>query len=198
MENELHVWNVTESLLESRVVKVYGQIDTKVAHEVTSLLDVLSNDDPSAVIKLEICTPGGSVLDGLAIVDKIREIPNPVVAFNTGHCASMGTAICAACDYAYGSENAQFMIHEISSGTEGKFREMKNAVAFDERLNKRLIGIIAKKCKKTYDEVMKDAQYDNWMSSYEAKEYGLIDEITPTPKKNMKGLEEFKKQLKKQ
>ena len=156
-------------LTEANVIKVYGEVDTKLAYEVTSLLDVLSNNDPSAVIKLEICSPGGSVLDGLAIVDKIREIPNPVIAFNTGICASMGTAICAACDYAYGSENTQFMIHEMSSGCKGKFRDMKNTIKFDESLNKRLMGIIASKCKKTVEKIMDDAVYDNWMSAEEAK-----------------------------
>lgn len=195
-ETKLNVWNVTEQLLRSRVIKIYSKIDEAVASQVTSLLDVLSNDDPSAVIKLEICTPGGSVLDGLAIVDKIQEIPNPVIAFNTGHSASMGTAICAACDYAYGSENASFMIHEMSSGMQGKFRDLKTQMEFDEKLNNCLMGIIAKKCGKTVDEIMADAVRDNWMTAKEALEYGLIDAITPKPKKNKKALNDFIKSLK--
>jgi len=197
MEEKLNVWNVTEQLLQAKVIKIYGEINTKIAEEVTSLLDVLSSDDPNSVIKLEVCTPGGSVLDGLAIVDKIQEIPNPVIAFNTGYSCSMGTAICAACDYAFGSKDCSFMIHEMSSGIQGKFRDMKNQMKFDEQLNQRLMSLIGKKCKKTVDEIMNDAVYDHWMTADEALEYGLIDAITPTAKKNLKTMKDFIKQLNK-
>lgn len=196
MEQELHVWNVTEQLLQNRVVKIYGEIDTRIVHEATSLLDVLSNDDPTAVIKIELATPGGSVLDGLGLCDKIREIPNPVICFCTGYSASMGTAISSCCDYVYGSETASFMIHEMSTGLQGKFRELKNQMKFDEELNHRLMEIIAKKCKKTVDQVMKDAVYDHWMNSKEALEYGLIDAITPHPKKDLTAMNEFIKNYK--
>ena len=194
MEQQLHVWNVTETLLESRVIKIYGEIDTKLAHEVTSLLDVLSNDDPNTPIKLEICSPGGSVLDGLAIVDKIRSIKNPVIAFNTGYCASMATVISSVCDYAYGTENSSFLIHEVSSGCQGKLATQVDDIEFNKSLNKQILTIIASKCGKTYDELYDRFKYrDIWMSAKEALEYGLIDEISKTPKKNSKALAEFKK-----
>lgn len=196
MEQELHVWNVTEQLLESRVVKIYGEIDNRIAHEVTSLLDVLSNDDPTAVIKVELCTPGGSVLDGAAICSKIKEIPNPVVCFCTGYSASMGTAISSCCDYVYGSKTASFMIHEMSTGVQGKFRELKNQMKFDEQLNEQLMSIIAEKCKKTTKQIMDDAVYDHWMTAEEALKYGLIDAITPYAKKDTKALDEFVKNFK--
>lgn len=195
-EQKLHVWNVTEQLLSSRVVKIYGEINTQVAYDVTSLLDVLNNDNPSAPIKLEINTPGGSVLDGLAIVDKIKTISAPVIAFNTGVCASMGTVICAACDYAFGMPNCQFMIHEISSGTQGKFRDMKNSLAFDEALNRRTMSIVAAKCGKTFDDIMNDAIYDKWMSADEALEYHLIDKICNNSEKDQKVLKTFLKSYK--
>lgn len=193
-ETKLNVWNVTEQLLKSRVIKIYEEIDAKVAHEVTALLDVLSNDDPNAPIKLEICCPGGSVLDGFAIVDKIRSIKNPVIAFNTGYCASMATVISSVCDYAYGSENSSFLIHEVSSGCQGKLATQVDDIEFNKALNKRVLSIVAAKCGKTYDEVYDKFKYrDIWMSAEEALEYGLIDEVTKTPKKNSKALAEFRK-----
>ena len=196
MEQELHVWNVTEQLLQNRVVKIYGEIDNKLATEVTALLDVLSYDDAETPIKLELCGPGGSVLDGLAICSKIKEIPNPVVAFCTGYCASMYTAIMACCDYVYASEFASIMIHEMSSGVQGKFRELKNQIKFDEDLNTRLMEIIGKKCNKPADQIMADAVYDHWMTAKEAIEYGLVDAITPYAKKDEKSLNEFIKLIK--
>ncbi len=197
-ETKLNVWNIEEQLLQSRIVKVVGEINTQLANRVTSYLDVLANDDPNAIIKLEICSGGGSVLDGFAIVDKIREIPNPVVAFNTGLCASMATIISSVCDYAYGSINAQFMIHELASGVEGKFRVLKNSVEFDEKLNKRLFAILSKKTGKTEDELMQIATYDFWMNSEEALAFGLIDAIRQPVKKNDKALKEFIEALNKE
>lgn len=195
---KLNVWNIEEQLLQSRIIKIDGEINTQMAQRVTSFLDVLANDDPNAVIKLEICSGGGSVLDGFAIVDKIREIPNPVVAFNTGICASMATIISSVCDYAYGSVNAQFMIHEIASGMEGKFRVMKNQLDFNERLNKRLFKILTEKTKKSEEELMKMATYDYWMDANEALDFGLIDAIRMPVKKNTKALEDFVKELNKE
>ncbi len=64
-ETKLNVWNIEEQLLQSRIIKIDGEINTQMAQRVTSFLDVLANDDPNAVIKLEICSGGGSVLDGL-------------------------------------------------------------------------------------------------------------------------------------
>lgn len=197
-ETKLNVWNIEEQLLQSRIIKIDGEINTQMAQRVTSFLDVLANDDPNAVIKLEICSGGGSVLDGFAIVDKIREIPNPVVAFNTGLCASMATIISSVCDYAYGSVNAQFMIHELATGVEGKFRVLKNSIEFDEKLNKRLFAILSAKTGKTEEELMKIATYDFWMNSDEALEFGLIDAIRKPVKKNTKVLEEFVKELNKE
>lgn len=194
-ERELHVWNVTEKLLSSRLIKIYDDISMPLAKEVCALLDVLSNDDPNEPIKLEICSPGGDVLAGLAICDKIKQIPNPVIAFNNGMCASMGTVISSCCDYAYGSEDSYFMVHEISSGAEGKFRDMKNSVEFDETLNKKTMGIIAEKCHKTYDQIMADVVRDKWMSASDAVAYGLIDAITPNSKKSKKDLDAFVKNM---
>lgn len=199
MNNEMHlnVWNVTEKLCEGRVIKIYGQINTQVALEVTSLLDVLSSDDQAAPIKLEICTPGGSVLDGNAIVDKILEIPNPVIGYIKGYAASMGTAIAAACDYVFISKNAYTMIHELSSGTEGKFRVMKAAVDFDEKLNKKLMTFIGKKChNRSYEEIMEIAQQDFWQDAEETVAFGLADAIAPEAKKNNKSLQEYLKENK--
>lgn len=197
-ENKLNVWNIEEQLLQARIIKIDGEINTAMAQRVTSYLDVLANDDPNAIIKLEICSGGGSVLDGFAIVDKIREIPNPVVAFNTGLCASMATIISSVCDYAYGSENAQFMIHELASGVEGKFRVLKNSIEFDEKLNKRLFAILTKKTGKTEEELMSIATYDFWMNSEEALKFGLIDAIRKPAKKNNKLLDDFIKELDKE
>ena len=196
-EQQLNVWNITEQLTKARVIKLYGQVDNKMAHEVCAILDVLENDAPGEPIKLEICSPGGSVLDGLAICDKIREISSPVIAFNTGYSASMGTAISSACDLAYVSENSYMMIHELSSGTEGKFRDMKSAVEFDEKLNKHLMGMIAKRCGKTYEEIMADTVQDRWMSAEECVKYGLVDGITPAAKKPTETIKKFKKKLEK-
>lgn len=196
-EQELHVWNVTEQLLESRVVKIYHEIDMDTAKEVTALLDVLSNDDPDAPIKLEICSPGGHVLEGLSIVDKIETIPNPVIAFDTGLCASMGTVISSACDHAFGTDNCQFLIHELSSGFDGKVGNGVDSLEFDKRLNERLFGILARKCGKTPEEIYDKFKYrDIWMTAQEAKAYGLIDDVLPSAKKNQRALKSFLSDIK--
>lgn len=190
----LHVWNVTEKLLCSRVIKIYDQITAKTAQEVTSLLDVLDNESHEP-IKLEICTPGGDVLSGNAIVDKIKTISSPVIAYCTGLVASMGTVICAACDYAFATPNAWFMLHEVSNnGVSGKIRDTEADMKFSIRLNQQAMGILCMKCHKTYDELMSDIVRNYWMNASEAISYHLIDSVTPDTKKNTKGLSEFLKQ----
>lgn len=174
---QLNVWNIQEQLLKSRVVKCYGEVNERMAYEVTSCLDVMSNDDPSAPIKLEINTPGGDILQGLAICNKIKEIPNPVIGICLGEVMSMGTVICASCDFAISGSDTRFMIHEASSGTQGKFRDQKTSLEFTEDLNKVVFGIIGKKTGKTYDELMNDTQRDLFMNPKQALEYKLIDGI---------------------
>ena len=188
---QLNVWNIQEQLLKSRVIKCYGEVNAKMAYEVNSCLDVLSNDDPSAPIKLEINTGGGDVLAGLSICDKIKTIPNPVIAINYGLCMSMGTVISSSCDVALSGENCQFMIHEVSSGCQGKLRDQKNEVEFSERLNKRCFNILTAKTKKTYDQLMSDAVRELYLNADEAKEYGLIDGILNPAKKELSGVKDF-------
>lgn len=197
MEQVLNVWNIQEQLLKSKVIKIYGQVTDKMAYEVNACLDVLSNDDPSAIIKLEICTPGGSVLAGLAICDKIKSIPNPVVAINTGMCMSMGTIISSACDYALATPHAYFMIHECSGGEDGKFRDRKVALEFSENLNKETFSILTKKTGKDYETLLNSAVYDLYMSPKQALDFGLIDGIISPVEKNSEVLDSMNTFVKK-
>lgn len=190
-ETKLNVWNIQEQLLNSKVIKCYGEINEKLAYEINACLDVLSNDDPTAPIKLEINTPGGEVLSGLSICDKIKNIPNPVIAVNLGLCASMGTVISSACDIALAGENCFFMIHEVSSGTEGKLRDQRNSLKFSEDLNKTTLHILSEKTGKSYKKLMNDSVRDFYMSAKEAKEYGLIDGILKPAKKDISSITPF-------
>ena len=142
-------------------------VNSHTANLVIAQLLFLAHEDPKKDIKLYINSPGGSVYDGLAIIDTMNYIEPDVQTIGIGLQASMGAMLlsCGAKGKRFALPNARVMIHQPSSGTEGIF------------LKKRLAEIMAKNTGKTVAQVIKDMDRDNWMSAEEAKAYGIIDQV---------------------
>ena len=172
-------YDIYSRLLKERVVFLGDQVTSDTANIVIAQLLHLAYEDPKKDIKLYINSPGGSVYDGLAIIDTMNYIEPDVQTIGIGLQASMGAMLLSA-----GTKgkrcclpNARIMIHQPSSGTEGKITDQEIALKEGIYLKKVLIDIMAKNTGKDAKTIEKDMDRDNWMSAEEALKYGIIDEV---------------------
>ncbi len=172
-------YDIYSRLLNDRIVFLGEQVDSHTANLVVAQLLYLANEDPKRDIKLYINSPGGSVYDGLAIIDTMNYIKPDVQTIGIGLQASMGAMLlsCGVKGKRFVLPNARIMIHQPSSGTEGKITDQEIALKEGIYLKKKLAEIFAENTGKDLKQVEKDMDRDNWMSAEEALEYGIIDEI---------------------
>jgi ATP-dependent Clp protease protease subunit len=139
----------------------------------------LAYEDPKKDIKLYINSPGGSVYDGLAIYDTIQYIAPDVQTIGIGLQASMGAFLLSSGTKGkrFALPNSRIMIHQPSSGTQGKITDQEISLREGIFLKKRLNEILAKNTGQKLAKVEKDAERDFWMSAKEAVEYGLVDQV---------------------
>lgn len=165
-------------LLKDRIIFLGDEVNPDTANLVVAqllFLDSQSHDD----ISFYINTPGGLVYDGLAIVDTMNLIKSDVATFGVGLQASMGAVLLASGTKGkrYMLPHAKTMIHQVSSGTTGKFTDMEIDLRETLALKNTLIDILAEATGQNRDKVYQDMERDYWMTASEAKEYGLIDDI---------------------
>ena len=172
-------YDIYSRLLKERVIFMGEEVNSATANIVIAQLLHLAYEDPKKDIKLYINSPGGSVYDGLAIIDTMNYIEPDVQTIGIGLQASMGAMLLSAGAKGkrYALPNARVMIHQPSSGTEGKITDQEIALKEGIYLKKVLAEMMAKNTGKTLAQVEKDMDRDNWMSAKEAKEYGIIDEV---------------------
>lgn len=172
-------YDIYSRLLKERVVFLGEEVNSATANIVIAQLLHLAYEDPKKDIKLYINSPGGSVYDGLAIIDTMNYIEPDVQTIGIGLQASMGAMLLSAGAKGkrFALPNSRIMIHQPSSGTEGKITDQEIALREGVYLKKVLAEMMAKNTSKTLAQVEKDMDRDNWMSAKEAKEYGIIDEV---------------------
>lgn len=172
-------YDIYSRLLNDRIVFLGEQVDSHTANLVVAQLLYLANEDPKRDIKLYINSPGGSVYDGLAIIDTMNYIKPDVQTIGIGLQASMGAMLlsCGAKGKRFVLPNARVMIHQPSSGTEGKITDQEIALKEGIYLKKKLAEIFAENTGKDLKQVEKDMDRDNWMSAEEALDYGIVDSI---------------------
>jgi len=172
-------YDIYSRLLKERVIFLGEDVNPHTANLVVAQLLHLAYEDPKKDIKLYINSPGGSVYDGLAIIDTMNYIEPDVQTIGIGLQASMGAMLLSSGTKGkrFALPNARIMIHQPSSGTEGKITDQEIALKEGIYLKKLLAEMFAKNTGKKYEQVVKDMDRDNWMSAEEAKKYGIIDEI---------------------
>lgn len=172
-------YDIYSRLLKERIIFLGGPIDDYTANIVIAQLLHLEHEDPKKDISLYINSPGGSVTAGLAIMDTMNLIKPDVSTICVGIAASMGALLLSAGEKGkrFVLPNSEVMIHQVMGGAEGQASDIeinaKRIIKTKENLNK----ILAKNTGKTFTQVEKDADRDYWMSSEEAKKYGIIDAI---------------------
>ena len=172
-------YDIYSRLLSDRIIFMGEEVNSHTANLVVAQLLFLAHEDPKRDIKLYINSPGGSVYDGLAIIDTMRFVEPDVQTIGIGLQASMGAMLlsCGTKGKRYLLPNSRVMIHQPSSGTEGKITDQEIMLREHIFLKKRLAEILAENTGQKLDKVVADMDRDNWMSATEAKAYGIVDEI---------------------
>jgi len=172
-------YDIFSRLLKDRIIFLGTQIDDIVASLIVAQMLFLEADDPDKDIHLYINSPGGVVTSGFAIFDTMQYIKCDVVTICIGQAASMGAFLLAAGQKGkrYALPNSRIMIHQPLGGAQGQATDIEIQANEILRLKKNLNAILAEVTGNDIKILEKDTDRDNFMSSQEAKEYGLIDQI---------------------
>lgn len=172
-------YDIYSRLLKENIIFLSGPIDDALANTVIAQLLFLQSEDPKKEISLYINSPGGYIHSGLAILDTMNHIKNPVSTVCVGLAASMASILLSAGEKGkrYILPNAEVMIHQPSGGAEGQASDIeisaKHIIKNREVLNK----MLAKNTGQSLSKIEKDVDRDFYMSAEESKKYGIIDKI---------------------
>jgi ATP-dependent Clp protease protease subunit len=172
-------WDIYSRLLNDRIIFMGGVIDDFSAATVVAQMLFLQLVNKEADIEMYIMSPGGSVNAGLAIYDTMQHVTNDVATYCIGQAASMGAFLLAAGTKGkrYALPNARIMIHQPWGGAQGTAADIIIQAEEIIRLKKQLNLLYAKHTGQTEERIAKDSDRDYFMSSEQAKAYGLVDDI---------------------
>lgn len=180
-ERQLNIatMDVFSRLMMDRIIFLGVPIDDYVANIIQAQLLFLESADSKKDIQIYLNTPGGSVYAGLGIYDTMQYIAPDVATICTGMAASMGAIL--LCAGAKGKRTAlkhsRILIHQPMGTAEGQASDIEITAKEIQKLKKELYDIISNHSGQTTKKILKDADRDYWMTSEEAKKYGMIDEI---------------------
>ena len=177
-------YDIYSRLLVDRIVFLGTPVDDMVANVIIAQLLFLQMTDPKKDVHLYINSPGGSVSAGLAIYDTMQFMTCDVNTYCIGQAASMGAVLLSGGTKGkrYALPNANIMIHQVLGGAEGQASDVEIRVKYMLRLKQRLNGILAKHTGQPIEVVEKACDRDNFMTSEEAKTFGLVDEVVASRK----------------
>ncbi|MBL1208321.1 ATP-dependent Clp endopeptidase proteolytic subunit ClpP [Geminocystis sp. GBBB08] len=173
------VFDVYSRLLRERIIFVGTAIDDKLANSVVAQLLYLEAENPTKDIYLYINSPGGSVYSGFAIYDTIQHIQPDVSTICYGIAASMGAFLLSGGTKGkrLGLPNSRFMIHQPLGGAEGQASDIEIQAKEILHVKKRLNQLLSDHTSQPLEKIIEDTERDFYMSSTEAKDYGLIDDV---------------------
>lgn len=172
-------FDIYSRLLRDRVIFLVGPVTEQSANLVVAQLLFLESENPDKDISLYIDSPGGSVYAGLSIFDTMQFIKPDVSTICLGMAASMGAFLLAAGAKGkrFALPNSRIMIHQPSGGTQGTAADIEIQAKEILELRQRLNAILAEGTGQSIETIAQDTERDNFMSSKEALEYGIIDGI---------------------
>ncbi len=172
-------FDIYSRLLNERIIFLGEDVNEHTANTVVAQLLHLAYADSTKDIKLYINSPGGSVYDGMAIYDTMQYIKPDVMTIGIGLQASMGAFLLSSGTKGkrFALPNSRIMIHQPSSGTQGKVTDQEITLRESIYLKQKLNEILAKNTGQKLSKIEKDVDRDFWMSAKEAKEYGIIDGV---------------------
>lgn len=176
--NGERAYDIYSRLVKERIIFLGTPIDDQVANLVVAQMLHLEAEDEEKDINLYIHSPGGSVYAGLAILDTIDLIKPKVNTMAMGMVASMGSVILAhGTGVRSALPNSRIMIHQVSAGFEGQASDIEIQARETINLGDRMYKIMGDDCGKDWQQVKEDCNRDYFMSSLEALDYGLLDNV---------------------
>lgn len=179
-EREMRVtqMDIFSRLMRDRILFLYGPVNDQMSSIVQAQLMFLDNTD-NTDIKLQISSPGGSVLSGLGMVDVMNYVKSDISTINMGMCASMGSILLGA-----GTKGkraslpfSKVMVHQVSSGAQGTVMDNRISHIESEKYNYILFKLLSQYSDKDFSYILELANRDKWFNADEAKEFGIIDEV---------------------
>ncbi len=172
-------YDIYSRLLKDNIIFLNGEVHHDSASIVIAQLLFLASEDSKKDIKLYVNSPGGSVVDGLAIIDTMNHIKNDVSTICIGMAASMGAMILSsgAKGKRFALPNSEVMIHQPLGGYEGQASDIEIRARHIIEAKATLAKMIAKNSGQTLAKVEKDMDRDFFMKAEDAKKYGLIDKV---------------------
>ncbi|HWZ65557.1 MAG TPA: ATP-dependent Clp protease proteolytic subunit [Patescibacteria group bacterium] len=172
-------YDIYSRLLKERIIFLGSEVNEQTANLVIAQLLHLAYEDPKKDIFFYINSPGGSMYDGMAIYDTMQYIKPDVQTICVGLAASMGALLltAGAKGKRFALPHSKMMIHQPSSGTRGKITDMQIDLEESLRIKKLLNSLLVKHTGQKISRIERDIERDYYMTSLEAKEYGLIDDV---------------------
>ena len=172
-------FDIFSRLLNDRIIFLSEEVNDTTASLVVAQLLYLEAQDPDKDIQFYINSPGGSVTAGMAIYDTMQYIKCDVATICVGMAASMGAFLLSAGTKGkrMALPNAEIMIHQPSAGTQGQITDMAIHMKRLQTIKERMNRIMAENTGRSIDEVTAACERDNFMSSHEALEFGLVDRV---------------------
>ena len=180
-ERQLNVtqMDVFSRLMMERIIFLGTQVDDYSANTIQAQLLYLDSVDPGKDISIYINSPGGSVTAGLGIYDTMQFLSSDVATLCTGMAASMAAVLLVAGKEGKRSalKHSRVMIHQPLGGVQGQASDIEIEAREILKFKKELYTIISEHAHQPFDKVWNDSDRNYWMTSEEAKEYGMIDEV---------------------
>ena len=175
-------FDIFSRLLRELIIFLNGPVEDNMSALVCAQLLFLESENPKKEISMYINSPGGVVTSGLAIYDTMQYIKSPVTTVCMGMAASMGSLLLCAGEpgQRVALPNARIMVHQPSGGFSGQASDIERHAQDIIKLKRRLNEIYVKHCGKDYDEVERTLDRDHFMTSEEAKAWGIVDHVYAT------------------
>ncbi len=180
--------DVFSRLMLDRIIFLGTGIDDQVANIVQAQLLFLESVDADKDVQMYINSPGGGVYAGLGIYDTMQIVKPDIATICTGMAASMGAVLLCAGETGKRSalKHSRVMIHQPLGGAQGQASDMEITLKEILKLKTELYDILATHSGQSYEKISEDADRDYWMTSNEAKEYGMVDEVLKNSKESEK------------
>ncbi|MBQ1289737.1 MAG: ATP-dependent Clp endopeptidase proteolytic subunit ClpP [Lachnospiraceae bacterium] len=172
-------YDIFSRLLKERIVMLGDEVTDTSAELIVAQMLYLEGEDPEKDIQFYINSPGGSISAGMAIYDTMKFIKCDVSTICVGMAASMGAFLLAGGTKGkrFSLPHSEILIHQPLGGTQGQASDIAIQAAHMARIKEQMNRILAENTGKTYEELVRDTDRDNWMTAQQALEYGLIDHI---------------------
>jgi ATP-dependent Clp protease protease subunit len=176
---DLRSVDIDARLMQDRIVFFGDQVNHDTANEIIKKLLLLESDNKVAPITLYINSPGGSVVDGMAIYDTIQRVKCPVHAVVAGMAASMGAIILSGCEKGERGilRHGEVLLHQPLGGAQGVATDIEISTKRLLRMKRMLLTLLAENTGHSYEKLVEDCDRDYWMDAEEALAYGIVDKI---------------------